>query len=259
MTPTEATGTPITLRRIRLRWPRRGSATWQVARVLAVTRPRTATRAAFADLVAPAGYLAADADEVGYLADDDQVAVAVPIAAVDAQRRLALDRARDPGRRPANRVCVVEPDRPAAGSDTEYFRLLVGAPVPAAARWGAGVRCVRGAGVTSGLEPGPGRTEAVGPPEPATVPTCHTAGMRERRPAPGPAGSTTDLAGADDHRGSRDTARLAAGGADHPGRRWYRRTRASPSCRSTRLDPTPDQRAARRRGDDSCARGPATG
>lgn len=105
------------------------SATWQVARVLAVTRPRTATRAAFADLVAPAGYLTADADEVGYLADDDQVAVAVPIAAVDAQRRLALTAH-------ATQVDVLPTGFALSNriaqplSDTEYYRLLVGAPVP---------------------------------------------------------------------------------------------------------------------------------
>jgi len=56
--------------------------------------------------------------------------------------------------------------------------------------------------VTSGLEPAAGRTEAVGQLEPATPATPSTPATpaedgENGAPAPGPAGSTTDLAGAE--------------------------------------------------------------
>ena len=91
MTPTAATATPIMLRRIRLRWPRRRPRTGGSPRVLAVVRPRDRDHARRSPASpAPAGYLAAGADEVGFLADDDEVAVAVPVAGRPRPRRLAL-------------------------------------------------------------------------------------------------------------------------------------------------------------------------
>ena len=57
------------------------AASWRVPRVLGVVRPRTATVAAFAAFAVPTGYLSAGADEVGFLAPDDAVAVAIPVAA----------------------------------------------------------------------------------------------------------------------------------------------------------------------------------
>lgn len=105
------------------------TARWRVARVLAVIRPRIATRSAFADLAAPAGYLTAGADDVGCLTDDEQVDVAVPVVSVDGQRRLSLSAhatqvdVLSAGFALSNRIAQPLPD-------TEFYRLLDGAPVP---------------------------------------------------------------------------------------------------------------------------------
>ncbi len=70
------------------------SAEWSVPRVLAVVRPRTATTTAFLALAAatpaPHGYSRAAAADTGFLADDDAVAVAVPVAPHERARELAL-------------------------------------------------------------------------------------------------------------------------------------------------------------------------
>jgi N-acetyl-1-D-myo-inositol-2-amino-2-deoxy-alpha-D-glucopyranoside deacetylase len=80
--------------------------------------------------MAPPGYLTAGADEVGFLADDDLVAVAVPTAAVSEARRRALAAH-------ATQVELLPGDlfalsnriaQPLAAA--EYFRLLAGDPVP---------------------------------------------------------------------------------------------------------------------------------
>lgn len=103
---------------------------WRVPRVLAVIRPRTVTLAAFAGVVAPSGYLTAGADEVGFLAEDELVAVAVPTRPVADQRRRALAAH-------ATQVELLPGDlfalsnriaQPLAAA--EYFRLLSGDPVP---------------------------------------------------------------------------------------------------------------------------------
>ncbi len=68
-------------------------AKWKVPRVLAVVRPRTATTeafGAFAATPAPPGYRTAEAADTGFLADDDAVVVAVPVAPHGRARELAL-------------------------------------------------------------------------------------------------------------------------------------------------------------------------
>lgn len=128
------------------------AAGWAVPRVLGVVRPETVTRAAFAGLRVPAGYLAAPTDEpgflAGFLAPDDVVVVAVPTPPVDAARRAAF----------AAHATQVEllPDDLWALSNriaqplpaAEYFRLLAGTPVPPAAD---GTPC---ADVFAGLDAG---------------------------------------------------------------------------------------------------------
>ena len=105
-------------------------ARWQVARVLAVVRPRETTRAVFADVDAPPGYLTAGADEVGCLADDRLVAVRVPTGPTHAQRRRALAAHATqvellPGEMFALSNRIAQPLAVA-----EYFRVLSGGPVP---------------------------------------------------------------------------------------------------------------------------------
>ncbi len=104
-------------------------ASWRIPRVLGVIRPSSAMRDAFAAFTVPAGYLTARADEVGFLAPDETVAVAVPVQSVTAKRRLALTahatqvELLPDGFALSNRI-----GQPLPG--TEYFRLLVGEQVP---------------------------------------------------------------------------------------------------------------------------------
>lgn len=107
---------------------------WAVSRVLAVVRPETVTRARFAGVDVPTGYQAAPTDETGFLAGflapDDVVAVAVPTAPVDAQRRRAFAAHATqvellPGDLWALSNRIAQP-LPAA----EYYRVLAGEPVP---------------------------------------------------------------------------------------------------------------------------------
>ncbi len=124
---------------------------WAVPRVLGVVRPEWVTRAAFAGLPVPAGYLAAPPDEpgflAGFLAPDDVVAVAVPTAPVDAARRAAFAAH-------ATQVELLAGDLWALSNRiaqplpaAEYFRLLAGRPVPRAADG------TPGADVFAGLDP----------------------------------------------------------------------------------------------------------
>ena len=105
------------------------SARWRIPRVLAVIRPSTATQASFAAFTGPADHLQAGAADVGFLAADDLVAVAVPIAAVARARERALEahgtqvELLPGGFALSNRIAQPLPD-------TEYFRLLVGEPPP---------------------------------------------------------------------------------------------------------------------------------
>jgi N-acetyl-1-D-myo-inositol-2-amino-2-deoxy-alpha-D-glucopyranoside deacetylase len=105
------------------------AADWRTPRVLAVFRPAAATRAAFASFSVPAGYLSAAADDVGFIGDDDQIAVAVPTAPSARARRLALTahatqvELLDGGFALSNRIAQPLPD-------AEYFKLLHGVDVP---------------------------------------------------------------------------------------------------------------------------------
>ncbi|MGS0688432.1 N-acetyl-1-D-myo-inositol-2-amino-2-deoxy-alpha-D-glucopyranoside deacetylase [Nakamurella sp. GG22] len=112
------------------------AAGWRVRRVLAVVRPRTATVAAFETFSAaepPEGYLRAAAADTGFLAEDDAVAFAVPVAGSEAARAAAL----------AAHATQVEliPGGFALSNriaqpllDVECFRLLAGEPPPAGGR-----------------------------------------------------------------------------------------------------------------------------
>lgn len=105
------------------------AAGWRVPRVLGVIRPVTATTAAFTAFTGPAEYLRAGADEVGFLAADDEVAVAVSVAGVEAPRERALAahatqvEVLPGGFALSNRIA-----QPL--SDFEYYRLLAGDPPP---------------------------------------------------------------------------------------------------------------------------------
>ncbi len=66
------------------------SAAWRTPRVLAVIRPRGRATTEVAALVSPPGYRPAGADELGCLAADEAVDVAVDAAAWDAARLPAL-------------------------------------------------------------------------------------------------------------------------------------------------------------------------
>jgi N-acetyl-1-D-myo-inositol-2-amino-2-deoxy-alpha-D-glucopyranoside deacetylase len=102
---------------------------WPTPRVLAVIRPRTVTTAAFDAFPVPRGYLRAAAGDVGSLADDSVVAVAVPVAGVERARRRALAAHATQvtlipgGFALSNRIA-----QPLPG--TEYYRLLAGDPPP---------------------------------------------------------------------------------------------------------------------------------
>jgi len=102
---------------------------WPTPRVLAVIRPRTVTTAAFDAFPVPRGYLRAAAGDVGSLADDSVVAVAVPVAGVGRARRRALAAHATQvtlipgGFALSNRIA-----QPLPG--TEYYRLLAGDPPP---------------------------------------------------------------------------------------------------------------------------------
>jgi N-acetyl-1-D-myo-inositol-2-amino-2-deoxy-alpha-D-glucopyranoside deacetylase len=105
------------------------AADWRTPRVLAVVRPRSAALEAFRELEVPDGYLTAGADEVGFLAADDQVVVAVPITDVADARRAALAAHATQvqlipgGFALSNRFAQPLPD-------FEYYRLLAGDPPP---------------------------------------------------------------------------------------------------------------------------------
>ena len=108
------------------------TARWPIPRVLAVVRPATATLAAFAAFAAPDGHLRAGAGDVGFLADDDVVVAAVPVAGVTHARERALAAHATQvellpgGFALSNRIAQPLPDR-------EYYRLLSGAPPPSTA------------------------------------------------------------------------------------------------------------------------------
>ena len=104
---------------------------WRVPRVLAVIRPRVVTLAAFGVVSAPPGYATAGADEVGFLTDDELVAVAVPTGPASSARRRALAAH-------ATQVELLPGDLFALSNrfaqplaSAEYFRVLAGDAVPA--------------------------------------------------------------------------------------------------------------------------------
>ncbi len=107
------------------------SSAWRVPRVMAVVRPRAATRSAFAAVSVPPGYRAAGPDLLDeHLVEDADVAVSVPTAPWSAQRRSALAAHATqvellPGGLFALSNRIAQP-LPAA----EHFRVLAGAPVP---------------------------------------------------------------------------------------------------------------------------------
>lgn len=105
------------------------AARWQVPRVLAVIKPRSAALAAFAAFDVPPGYLSAGADDVGFLADDDAVAVAVPVADAERARELALAaHATQVELMPGGFALSNRIGQPLL--DAEHFRLLRGDPPP---------------------------------------------------------------------------------------------------------------------------------
>lgn len=106
------------------------AARWRIPRVLAVIRPRAATLAAFAGFIGPAGYQRVAAGDVGFLADDDLVAVAVPVAGATAARARALaahatqvELLPGGGFALSNRIAQPLPE-------IEYYRLLGGEAPP---------------------------------------------------------------------------------------------------------------------------------
>ena len=125
-TPTVATGTPITLRRIRLRWHAAARARWRIPRVLAVIRPSTATRAAFAALHRPADYLTGGRRRCrvprrrrpGRRGGADRPGRAGAAAGTEPRTRTQVELLPG-GFALSNRIAQPLPD-------TEYFRLLVG-------------------------------------------------------------------------------------------------------------------------------------
>jgi len=114
------------------------AATWRVPRTLAVVRPAAAFTAALAALVIPAPYRRVPAADLGSLIDDGAVAVAVPVTKWAAQRRGALAAhatqvmlfgGTDFGSTGATGFALSNGfGQPL--SDTEYFRVLAGDPVP---------------------------------------------------------------------------------------------------------------------------------
>ena len=91
-----------------------GKRRWRMPRVLAVIRPSTATLASFAAFTGPADHLRADAADVGSLAADDLVAVAVPTAPVAQARERALGAHGTQVELLPGGVRAVQPDRAAA-------------------------------------------------------------------------------------------------------------------------------------------------
>lgn len=103
------------------------AADWRIGRVLAVVRPRSAALEAFREFRTPDGYLTAGAEDVGFLADDEEICVAVPVAGVQQSRLAALAAHATQveliagGFALSNRIA-----QPL--SDFEYYRLLSGQP-----------------------------------------------------------------------------------------------------------------------------------
>jgi N-acetyl-1-D-myo-inositol-2-amino-2-deoxy-alpha-D-glucopyranoside deacetylase len=107
------------------------AADWPTLRVLAVIRPRSAVTQAYARYRWPAGYQTAGPAEVGFLADDGAVVVAVPVTAADVRQAALAAHATqvellDAGFALSNRIA-----QPLL--DHEYFRLLAGRPPSAEA------------------------------------------------------------------------------------------------------------------------------
>jgi N-acetyl-1-D-myo-inositol-2-amino-2-deoxy-alpha-D-glucopyranoside deacetylase len=104
------------------------AAGWPTPRLLAVVRPRIAVIEAYARYRWPTGYQSAGPAEVGFLADDADVVVAVPVTAVAARRAALAAHATqvdllEDGFALSNRIA-----QPLL--DHEYFRLLGGRPPP---------------------------------------------------------------------------------------------------------------------------------
>ena len=108
----------------------RSAASWPVPRVLGVVRPAAAARAALDALSIPVPYRRVAADDLGFLIEDDAVAVTVPVAAWAPARRAALAAH-------ATQVQLFDGGFALSNghgqplADSEHFRLLAGDPVPA--------------------------------------------------------------------------------------------------------------------------------
>lgn len=125
------------------RWTADGA---HAARLLAVVRPREAFTAALAALSVPAGYRRVPAEDLGFLVDDEEADVAVPVAPAAARARAAALRAHAtqvtvfggdehqevPARLPDGFVLSNRLVQPLL--DHEFFRLLAGPAYPAAPR-----------------------------------------------------------------------------------------------------------------------------
>ena len=111
------------------------AAAGRVPRVLAVIRPRSVAEAGLAGLARPADLLTAGPGDLGFLADDDVIDVAVPVHWWAPARRSALAahatqvEVFDGGYTLSNRIA-----QPLA--DHEYYRRLAGPAVPRAADGG---------------------------------------------------------------------------------------------------------------------------
>ncbi|MET3806761.1 N-acetyl-1-D-myo-inositol-2-amino-2-deoxy-alpha-D-glucopyranoside deacetylase [Nakamurella sp. UYEF19] len=109
------------------------AAAGRVPRVLAVVRPRSVAVSALAAMPVPAAYLPAVPADLGYLAADGDVSVAVDITRFVEAQRLALAAHAtqleliEDGFALSNRIAQ-------PGSDVEYFKLLTGQPMPAGPR-----------------------------------------------------------------------------------------------------------------------------
>ncbi len=105
------------------------SADWRIPRVLAVIRPRDEAGAEVSALVPPPGFWAATADELGYLADDGAVEVAVDAAAWDERRLPALAaHATQISLFPGGFALSNELAQPLPAR--ECYRVLLGEPIP---------------------------------------------------------------------------------------------------------------------------------
>ena len=108
------------------------AATGRVPRVLAAVRSAQVAEAALTRLAVPAGYTQAVPADMGYLADPDDVAVAIQVSAAAGYRRSALAahatqvQVLPGGFALSNRIA-----QPVL--DTEYFKLLAGVPFPVGA------------------------------------------------------------------------------------------------------------------------------